>query len=107
VRYHLCASLARTALGEAEAGMEHLTKAAQVLIGCIPHTPATELGSGYYYKDFRLTINNELIRLKSLWRCGRELPLPPTPQTGPDWEAGVVRRSFWEWIELPADRENY
>jgi hypothetical protein len=54
-------------------------------------------------EDLIKTINNELIRVGSLWRCGRETRLSPTPPKGQNWHCKAVSRSFWEWMELPDD----
>jgi hypothetical protein len=56
-------------------------------------------------EDLRLTLNNELIQLKSPWLCACEIPTSPTSQSAPEWQVSVVSPSFWEWLELPEDRE--
>jgi hypothetical protein len=107
-KLELSTALAQTALGKIEAFeiREPLKWAAKYL---------QQRGSWSLYKDISgmsredlteeltLTVNNELIRLKSPWRCGHRRPLSLTQQSGPLWEVSVVRRSFWELMDLPPE----
>jgi hypothetical protein len=104
-KLQLCACMARTALGDIEDGMACLKAAADTILYPWGLTIVyTNLSRTDLVEDLEQVVDNELVRAKSLWRCGCQSPLSPTEQSGPDWQVGAVKRSFWEWIELPEER---
>jgi hypothetical protein len=100
-KLQLCACLALTACGKIDDGMKSLGAAAGSILNRGYWMPVNmEILPTELTEDLKKTIDNELIRVKSLWRCGCQVPLSPTRQIGPEWQVGVVKRSFWEWMEL-------
>jgi hypothetical protein len=104
-KLNLSAALAQTALGKTELGMENIKLAAETLYYRGTRNLNMDLDLTELTEYLEVTVNHELIKLRSPWRCGRQPPLSPTQQSVPDWQVGVVRRSFWEWLELPEDGE--
>jgi hypothetical protein len=96
-KFKLCTALARTALGRTAEGMEDVETAAAWLLksGLINGATAAEITG-----NLRLTVDNELIRLRSPWRCGHPFPINPDLQDGQ-----IPRRLFWDWLDLPDERD--
>jgi hypothetical protein len=109
-KFHLSGSLARTALRNTNSGMCDIKLAARTLHSNGPRSLNMDMSLRQLTEDLKLTVNNELIRLESLHRCGSPWPLFPPRRKGrkprdPDWQFSVVRQSFWEWLELPEELE--
>jgi hypothetical protein len=86
-KFHLCVSLALTALGEIEEGMECLEDAAHLLSSSRQYCHGCHM---------------DLIRLGSMNRCEwPESARRRWRRTG--WEEGEGSHSFWEWLELAED----
>jgi len=96
-KFKLCTALARTALGRTAEGMEDVETAAAWLLksGLINGATAAEITG-----NLKLTVDNELIRLRSPWRCGHPFPINPDLQDGQ-----IPRRLFWDWLDLPDERD--
>jgi hypothetical protein len=103
-KFYLSASLTRTLWGDTGAGRNYLRSAAETLHSSGLSSLTMDMSLSKLTEDLRLTLNNELIRLKSPWLCVCEIPTSPTSQSAPEWQVSVVSRSFWEWLELPEDR---
>jgi hypothetical protein len=101
-KFHLSAALAHSALGKTKRGTDDLDKATEILYEW-SYVSEAEITKELLFQDLKVAVNNELIRLKSAWRCGRRGPVSPTIQNGPEWELGECQHSFWEWLELPEE----
>jgi hypothetical protein len=99
MKFSLCAALARTALGETWIGMKDISWAADILYSRCARGLNMNMSLTELTEDLKSSVDNELIQLKSPWRCGRKMPLLLTQQSGPGWQVCVVRRSFWELLE--------
>jgi hypothetical protein len=106
VNLQFCVCFASTALGLIDNGMRSLNEAADnilnrgYLVPVIINMNLTELT-----EELKQAVDNELIRVKFLWRCCYQLPLPATEQSGPEWQVGIVKQSFWEWTEYLEELE--
>jgi hypothetical protein len=108
MKLDLCDCLAFTALGKIGDGMESFNETICDIVNypsSLPLDTVLGLTDDELEEDLEQAVNNELIQTKSLQRCGRQVPLSPTEKTGPEWQVGVVKRSFWEWMELPKHTE--
>jgi hypothetical protein len=105
MKFGLSTILAQTACGKTEDGKIELNCTVRTILDTnLSRSLNIDMNETELRKDLKITVDNELIRLKSPWRCGGLLPLSPTAQSGPDWELGEELRSFWEWMDLPDDR---
>jgi hypothetical protein len=102
IKLYLSATLGLFVRGMITEGVEYLEVAATV---SEDWNLNTEMNEAEIMEDLKVTVDNELRRLKSPWRCGRHLPVSLTRQEGPDWQVGECQRSFWEWLELPEERD--
>jgi hypothetical protein len=80
IKFELSNALARTALGETHYGTTYLHSAAGTLYENDPGSLTMDMSLAELIEDLESTIDNELIRLKSPWRCSRQTPLSPTLQ---------------------------
>jgi hypothetical protein len=103
-KFHLCACLARAVLGEVVlgeieehgAGEEDLRAAASSLSQIDQYKDRSESD---LLKDLESAINNELIEIGSLWRCGCTWKLWGEKGHGWGWEVREGVRSFWDWLD--------
>jgi len=99
-KLYLSFALAHAALGTPVCATSDLGLAATTLHG---RSLENRLDATGHAKEFKVTVNNELIRLGSLWRCDCQLPVSPIGGNSSEWKVGECRRSFWEWLELPEE----
>jgi hypothetical protein len=97
VRLYLSAALGLFARGMIKTGVEYLEGAAATLVAW---GLRTEMSETQLIEDLKVTVDNELIRLKSPWRCRYDLPVSLTEQKGPHRQVGKCERSFWDWLEF-------
>jgi hypothetical protein len=109
MKLHLSGALACVALGSTQCGRRNVKAAARAIMDS-RGSRSLNMANMHYeelFKDLKMTIDNELICLQSLWRCDRNhgKPLSSRQGSGPEWQVGVIQRSFWEWMELPEERD--
>jgi hypothetical protein len=111
MKFHLGACLARTSLGKIQVndGTLCLDLAAHTLYhwSLDRNMNGLEITEAVITQDLKVAVNNELIRMKSSWRCGHDLPVSPTIGTIKKdmWQVGECQRSFWDWLDLPEEWE--
>jgi hypothetical protein len=100
MKFALCRSLALTALGETESGMENLGRAAACLFRTGRYVDKSKRDC---LEELKSAVNNELIQRKLVWRCGYKDALSAEAKFGEGWEFRKGCRSFWEWLDEPED----
>jgi hypothetical protein len=99
-KFYLCGSLALSAIGEREAGMEWLEDTARTLASKKQYSNQGNWED--LINDLQRIVNSELIRMGSIYRC--EWPLSAIRgwrRMG--WEEGEGSFPFWEWVDSPQE----